>query len=332
MNRKFRVIRCLLISIGLACAVGTPALWSQTHEETALWDSIKESKDAEDYKAYLDKYPDGVYAPVAKRRVAQLVAHPSEQTPVAQSGTRADPKSSAPVTMTECEGTNNCATWTFLGGQGNGQWPSGEVANLTVEHSDKDSVVIRRADSTGPSAGLTAVYTGTRHGDRVGGEFTSAWPGHWSNKPGNWYATVEKAQSPPSAMRVCEGNGNITCSTWTWNNGHYDGLWTGIASIPGGVVTATMTVVSFTAESVIINRLDYGASAGYSFVYKGKISPQGDSIVDGVASGMGLNQHFTATWGAALGNIPAAANNQVQPRRQVPVVVCFPWFFGVVCQ
>lgn len=114
------------------------------------------------------------------------------------------PKSqvAAPVTMTECEGVNNCATWTFLGAQGNGQWPSGEIANLTVERSDNDSVVIRRADSSGSSAGLTAVYTGTRHGDRVGGEFTSPWPGHWESKGGNWYATLEKA---PRALPVsCE--------------------------------------------------------------------------------------------------------------------------------
>lgn len=69
------------------------------------------------------------------------------------------PKTAVPVTMTECEGTNNCATWTFLGAQGNGQWPSGEVANLSVERYDANSVVIGRADSTGSSAGLTAVYT-----------------------------------------------------------------------------------------------------------------------------------------------------------------------------
>src|SRR5206468_1623038 len=44
-----------------------------------------------------------------------------------------DSQAAVPVTMTECEGVNNCATWTFLGSQGNGQWPSGEIANLTVE-------------------------------------------------------------------------------------------------------------------------------------------------------------------------------------------------------
>src|ERR1700685_1940620 len=89
-----------------------------------------------------------------------------------QGDTKAPSKAATPVTMTECEGTNNCATWTFLGTQGNGQWPSGEIANLSVDRYDDNSVVIRRADSTGASAGLTVTYTGTRHGDQGGGEYT----------------------------------------------------------------------------------------------------------------------------------------------------------------
>jgi len=54
-------------------------VWAQTHEETSLWNSVKDSKDAEDYRAYLDKYPDGVYAPIAKRRISSLEAdsHPA---------------------------------------------------------------------------------------------------------------------------------------------------------------------------------------------------------------------------------------------------------------
>src|SRR5580698_6121777 len=126
-----------------------------------------------------------------------FAGHGAAQRAEAQALSRA--KAATPVTMTECEGVNDCATWTFLGSQGNGQWPSGETANLSVERYDNNSVVIRRADSTGSSAGLTAVYTGTRHGDRVGGEFTSSWPGHWDNKAGNWYATVER--SPQGAAK-----------------------------------------------------------------------------------------------------------------------------------
>jgi hypothetical protein len=334
MVHTSRVIRCLLIWVCLAATTASPLLWSQTREETSLWDSVKDSKDAEDYKAYLDKYPDGVYAPLAKRRVAQLGAHPSEpatgsqpeKTDLPAGRAKSKPATGAAVNMTECEGTNNCATWTFLGGQGSGQWPSGELASLSVEHSDADTVVIRRADSTGPSAGLTAVYKGTRHGDRVGGEFTSSWPGRWENKTSNWYATIGHAdQSPPPVMRVCDPAG--ACSNWTWNNGHYDGAWNN--------ATATMTVVSFSTESVVIKRVDTGGRPGYyAYVYTGKISSQGNSILNGDWLGepgsmqAGVSGHYTATWGTALQNNPAARAQPVVIGRPV---VCYPWFFTVVC-
>jgi len=254
----------------------------------------------------------------------------SQTSQPAQNVTKAPSKSqpAAPVTMTECEGVNNCATWTFLGTQGTGQWPSGNIASLSVDRYDNESVVIRRADSTGASAGLTAVYTGTRHGDRVGGDFTSSWPGHWDNQSGNWYATVQKPQTPPPVMRVCDPAG--ACSTWTWNNGHYDGAWSN--------ATATMIVASFSPESVIIKRTDTGGRPGYyAYVYTGKISSQGNSIINGDRLGepgsvqAGVSGHFTATWGAAMGDNPAA---RPSPRTVVvPVVpvICVPWFFGVVC-
>jgi hypothetical protein len=248
----------------------------------------------------------------------------------AQNATKAPtrPPAATPVTMTECEGVNNCATWTFLGSQGTGQWPSGNIASLTVDRYDNNSVVIRRADSTGASAGLSAVYTGTRHGDRVGGEYTSSWPGHWDNQSGNWYATVQKPQAPPPVMRVCDPNG--ACSTWTWNNGHYDGAWSN--------ATATMTVVSFSPESVIIKRTDTGGRPGFfAYTYSGKISAQGNSILDGVWVGdpgtreAGGSGHFTATWGAALADNPAARPSPRTVVVPVAPVVCIPWFFGVVC-
>jgi len=108
-----------------------------------------------------------------KRRIAVIFVFNMAIASVApsQAATKSptNPQTPSPITMTECEGTNNCATWTFLGTQGIGQWPSGEISNLNVEHFDDNSVSIRRADPIGPSTGLTALYTGTRHGDRVGG-------------------------------------------------------------------------------------------------------------------------------------------------------------------
>jgi hypothetical protein len=195
-------------------------------------------------------------------------------TTVSHSQTAASkPKTAVPVTMTECEGTNNCATWRFLGAQGNGQWPSGEVANLSVERYDVNSVVIRRADSTGSSAGLTAVYTGIRHHDRVGGEYTSSWPGHWNGKSGNWYATVERNPAePPSAMHICLAN----CGTWTLDKGPP-------FNKPrcGSAASATLvTVDCWTPESVIRKRTDTGSIPGTA-ILTGKLSGDGNSIVNG---------------------------------------------------
>jgi hypothetical protein len=251
-----------------------------------------------------------------------LTAAMSGQQTTTKAGTAQ--QTAMPVTMTECEGTNNCATWTFLGGQGNGQWPSGEVANLSVEKFDNDSVVIRRADSTGSAAGLTATYTGTRHGDRVGGEFTSSWPGHWNGKSGNWYATVEKMpEGLPRTMRFC---GPAHCGTLTWKGGYYDAVY------DDGQRGSKYTVQLFTREAVLINRVD---DNGWKATLTGKISPEGNSIIDAkmISPDSDTASPYKLTWGTALSS---AKGPTPQPRPQVAVVarpvVCYPWFFTIVCQ
>jgi hypothetical protein len=171
--------------------------------------------------------------------------------------------------MTECEGTNNCATWRFLGRQGIGQWPSGEIANLSVELFDDTSVTIRRADPTGESAGLIVLYKGTRHGNLIGGEFKSTWPKHWEEKPGNWYATIEgNPPDQPSIMRLCISPDYTGCWTFTRNGGHYDAVFT-------NNMVGTMTLVSFSPESVII-RIVVGEGSATA---KGTISSDGNSIL-----------------------------------------------------
>jgi hypothetical protein len=239
--------------------------------------------------------------------------------------TQSKPKAAVPVTMTECEGTNNCATWTFLGGQGNGNWPSGEIANLSVEKSDDNSVVIRRADSTGASAGLTATYTGTRNGDQVGGQYTSSWPGHWDNKSGQWYATVEKNPvGPPSVIHFCA----VNCFTLNLEQGHF------VAKTDSGVIFSTWTVESFTRESVILRRRD---TNGFGGVYAGQISKEGGSLVNQT-----FNGQFDAakiTWGPQLNSTPGSnaerdRGKPPQPQVIVPLVrpaICVPWFFTIVC-
>ncbi len=60
--------------------------------ELSFWDSIKDSKQAEDYQDYLSKYPNGQFAPLASRRVAAM-----KQASVSRSSDAAPaPAASAP--------------------------------------------------------------------------------------------------------------------------------------------------------------------------------------------------------------------------------------------
>lgn len=47
--------------------------------ELAFWDSVKNSTSADDYRAYLEKYPNGEFAGLAKRRLAPLEANAKEK-------------------------------------------------------------------------------------------------------------------------------------------------------------------------------------------------------------------------------------------------------------
>jgi hypothetical protein len=53
---------------------GEKAASEQLGREQEMWQGIKDSTHPEDFQGYLDKYPDGVFASVAKRRVEELQA------------------------------------------------------------------------------------------------------------------------------------------------------------------------------------------------------------------------------------------------------------------
>ncbi len=69
------------IVFGLGIALGTLAaphpLSAQTATEaaeTAFWDSVKDSRDPAEVRAYLEKFPNGLFAPLAKIRLRNLEA------------------------------------------------------------------------------------------------------------------------------------------------------------------------------------------------------------------------------------------------------------------
>jgi uncharacterized caspase-like protein len=57
-----------------ASATNAPAAAAPANgdREKQLWDYVETSKQADDYQAYLDQYPNGTYAAVARRRLASL--------------------------------------------------------------------------------------------------------------------------------------------------------------------------------------------------------------------------------------------------------------------
>ncbi|HYH86531.1 MAG TPA: SUMF1/EgtB/PvdO family nonheme iron enzyme [Pyrinomonadaceae bacterium] len=54
---------------------------SETALELSFWETIKDSNDPEDFKAYLEKYPNGHFVSLARRRVATVIAS-ATPTPV----------------------------------------------------------------------------------------------------------------------------------------------------------------------------------------------------------------------------------------------------------
>jgi hypothetical protein len=244
-----------------------------------------------------------------------------------------------PNRMSECEGDGNatCSVWTFTGAEGLGRWSNGASANLTVQQFDPGWVIIRRTDPSGTSAGLTGVYIGKLHGNRVEGTVTWRWPGHWNKEvQGTWYATFgepgptgsapgpqertpqigqgaqpqvsqgtgkdEERTVPPNIPRVMHWC-SLHCTTLIWDHGHYTD-----ASAPGNAV---WEIESFTPESVILHRTDYKPYPGTA-VISGKISGQGNTIVNGTITWTyhpccGLSSGtFNAAWGAALGTVPGS--------------------------
>ncbi len=49
--------------------------------EAIFWDSIKSSDDASDFRAYLEQYPDGIFAPLARSRLEAAPTEPQPDTP-----------------------------------------------------------------------------------------------------------------------------------------------------------------------------------------------------------------------------------------------------------
>jgi adenylate cyclase len=50
-----------------------PAVDADTAVELTFWESVRDSDNPDMYEAYLEKYPDGEFAPLAKVRLEELL-------------------------------------------------------------------------------------------------------------------------------------------------------------------------------------------------------------------------------------------------------------------
>jgi hypothetical protein len=108
-------------------------------------------------------------------------------------------------------------------------------------------------------------------------------------------ASTQPPEGIPATIQETEGP---FTGTWIWNGNGYNATW------DNGAI-ATLTVKSFTSDSVVIDRTDTANSVSYGLtaVYTGKISTAGDSIVDGDATwtwpgvaGYPATGNWSATW------------------------------------
>jgi hypothetical protein len=241
-------------------------------------------------------------------------------------------KASVPVAMKECEGATQCASWSFLGTQGNGQGASGEVENLSVERFDANSVVIRRADSTGTSAGLTADYVGTRHGNHIEGTYHSSWPGHWDSMSGKWSATLGTTSSDGSPNAASGANGGLDgVMVGRWGTGHLLFTFDDGKTVAGNDYDSNGYNHIFSGRYVAANRIAYTAT---------RIDPNGcRTSTTGTIRVVDRNNLDTAQqgWngcgvstGNVTGHLTRAPAGAPRPQQQ-QLVVCVPWFFTIVC-
>lgn len=176
---------------------------------------------------------------------------------------------SLPISMAQCE-PDSCATWAFHGKQGSGQWTTGPIADLTIEHFDASTVSIHREDRTGPGKGIDGHYVGTRKGDHIEGTFVWVWPGgKYPTGTVNWIATIqwkknESERPVPGSMAMCEGAAD-GCSTWSFEGKKGHGQW------PNGA-SAKLSVEHFDEDRISIRRADAdGAWRGLVALYTGTI-------------------------------------------------------------
>ena len=216
-------------------------------------------------------------------------------TPYAQEAGLTPGKVQAPdrFQMIECEGIDNCTSWTFQtsphGWKGYAKWRTGEEAVLDLSGTSDGKIVVQRTDVVGRKQGLTATYQGSINGDgdQLGGEFKSSYQGVSSS--GNWYAVLgTKDLDTPNVLHFCAWH----CLTFNLESPRQLMNYT---NLPGqSNERRVLTIERFSYNSVIIRRADTG-SYPLKVEYIGRMSDDGSGV---------SGNNWAMTWGARLNDLP----------------------------
>jgi tetratricopeptide (TPR) repeat protein len=116
----------------LADPLPMPVQIAQEQSELDFWNSIKTSKNAADYQAYLDKYPNGNFADLAKLRVKKYAPPPAPATAPAPAATTIDPQQADIAAWNAIKGSKNADDYkAYLEKNPNGEFV--DLAKLRIE-------------------------------------------------------------------------------------------------------------------------------------------------------------------------------------------------------
>jgi hypothetical protein len=212
----------------------------------------------------------------------QLLAKAAMAVCFASAAAAADQSGELPEALRFC-GPVNCYTYQYespvyratnLRGNPNA------YSTLTVQQFTRDSIALHRVDTENGKTVFETDIVGQMSpaGNSLvnGGPFRLTW--------GTALHATDMSTPRPEALRFC---GPVNCYTYKYENGVYRAL-----QLPTGVAS-TLTVQSFTKDSIALHRVDTVKGKDvFSTDITGQISSTGDSLVNGGP--------FRLTWGAAL--------------------------------
>jgi hypothetical protein len=228
----------------------------------------------------------------------------------------------APTRILACESTNDSCkrpdatldlVWVFNGIDGTATSPANPAGSrITIEKFDSNSIVLRRVDETGPTAGLTAVYTGTVNGTHMIGTVQRSWPSHPDYPATAIFSAIlqdqlaANTQTPatsstpqsfttqdalPTELLVCENN-NVCNAAWLIHGAEGTGVW--FARNP---TKARLAVIRSAPDDILIRRTDTTDSVSAN--YAGRL--RGDHYAGTIIfSTPGHPGEVTGTWTATV--------------------------------